>query len=391
MSKESIPNTVPFTLEVITPVSIGSGQVAKVLDYILDAVNHDVYILNQKKWFQYLYSKNKLSDYEAYIKKYALGKTKDTIYEWLEQTIGIPNDTHLSSVSKRQLRCVKSSISKKTLHDVKLCMCLPDGSPYIPGSSLKGVFIASVIAYIIENNQAFRREWRDKLVYAKNDDRELRRYTKEYGRALDKLIVSCIKRTAGEEPRVGVKQLFHSISVSDVMLNPSDTSTTYILPRYDSVADKWERKALPLYRECILPNTKLEGMLSVNTRELQKVGIYSIPELIHIVESYTQRLLNRWKHVFRSDVEEACIDKLENVTCLLGSSIGFLHKTLLLPLFDRPGEEVDVIKSVLNLQGAFKKHKHWQDRIISPRTLKMTKYQGKDYIFGGVKLHFEND
>ena len=58
MSKESIRTTVPFILEVMTPVSIGSGQGLKALDYILDAANHDVYILNQKKWFQYLYSIN---------------------------------------------------------------------------------------------------------------------------------------------------------------------------------------------------------------------------------------------------------------------------------------------------------------------------------------------
>ena len=79
------------------------------------------------------------------------------------------------------------------------------------------------------------------------------------------------------------------------------------------------------------------------------------------------------------------------MTCLLGSSIGFLHKTLLLPLFDNTKEEVNVVKSVLSLQRDFKKHKHWQDRIISPRTLKLTRYKEKDYIFGGVKLHLEEN
>ena len=60
MSKESIPVTIPFTLEVKTPVSIGNGQKVTVLDYILDSSNQDVYILNQKKWFQYLDSIDKL-------------------------------------------------------------------------------------------------------------------------------------------------------------------------------------------------------------------------------------------------------------------------------------------------------------------------------------------
>ena len=62
-----------------------------------------------------------------------------------------------------------------------------------------------------------------------------------------------------------------------------------------------------------------------------------------------------------------------------------------MPLFDDHRDEVNVVKSVISLQKDFKIHKHWQDRIISPRTLKLTKYKGKDYIFGGVKLHFEND
>ena len=278
----------------------------------------------------------------------------------MEWTIGTTDDTVLSSVSKRQLRCVKSSISKKTLNNVHLCMTDLNGMPYIPGSSLKGVIISAVIAYIVENNEVFRREWRNKLIDASNNDRELRRCTKEYGKALDTLILSCIKRS------------------------------TYILPRYDSVAGQYERNALSVYRECITPNTKFEGMLSVNIQELRKVGIYSITELVKIVEMHTQRLLQRWKQVFRGNVEQSCICDLEGVTCLLGSSIGFLHKTLLLPLFDDSRDEVNVVKSVLSLQKDFKIHKHWQDRIISPRTLKLTKYKGKDYIFGGVKLHLEN-
>ena len=126
---------IPFTLEVITPVSIGNGQEVTVFDYILDSSNQDVYILNQKKWFQYLDSLHKLTDYEAYIKRYTLKQTKETIYEWMERTIGTPDDAVLVSISKRQLRCVKSSISKKTLNNVHLCMTALNGMPYSPISS----------------------------------------------------------------------------------------------------------------------------------------------------------------------------------------------------------------------------------------------------------------
>ena len=378
-----MPITIPFTLEVITPVSIGSGQVAKVLDYILDASNQEVYILNQKKWFQYLYSLHKLTDYEAYIKSYTSGYTKETIYEWMARTIGIPNDTVLSSVSKRQLRCVKSSIFKRSLNNVNLCMTDLDGMPYIPGSSLKGVIISAAIAYIVENNEVFRREWQKKLIDASNNDRELRRCIREYGKALDMLILSCIKESTGKWHNDGSKKLFHSISVSDVMLSSKDKMATYILPRYDSVAGQYKRNTLSLYRECITPNTKLEGMLSVNIQELRKVGIHSVTELVKIVEMHTQRLLSRWKQVFRGDIEQSCIHDLESVTCLIGNSIGFLHKTLLIPLFDNHRDEVNVVKSILG-------NGHRRDRIISPRTLKLTKYKGKDYIFGGVKLHLEN-
>ena len=147
-------------------------------------------------------------------------------------------------------------------------------------------------------------------------------------------------------------------------------------------------------------------MLSVNLHELRTVGIESIPNLIEIVEEHTQRLVSRWKDAFTENTETSCIQELEQVTCLLGSSIGFLHKTLLLPLFDyqedtgnsKEGnkekankEEVCVVKSILSSQRQFQKHRHEEDKIISPRTLKLTKYAGKHYIFGGVKLHFETD
>ena len=172
MSKESIPTTVSFTLEIITPVSIGSGREVNVLDYILDRANRDVYILNHKKWFQYLYSIDKLSDYELYVENYTKGQ-KETIYEWMERTIGVPEDNVLWSVSKRQLRCVPSSISKTSLNDIKLCMSLPDGTPYIPGSSLKGVIIASIIAHIIKNDEDFRKDWRNTFVKAFEEQTKL--------------------------------------------------------------------------------------------------------------------------------------------------------------------------------------------------------------------------
>ena len=46
-----MPVTISFTLEVITPVSIGNGQEVTVLDYILDSSNQDVYILIRKNGF----------------------------------------------------------------------------------------------------------------------------------------------------------------------------------------------------------------------------------------------------------------------------------------------------------------------------------------------------
>ena len=388
--------TVSFTLETITPVSIGNGHDLKVLDYILDTANRQVYILNQKKWLQYLYSIHKLSEYELYVENYTKGQ-KDTIYEWMERTIGIPDDSALLSVSKRQLQCVTSSFSKKTLNDIKLCMSLQDGTPYIPGSSLKGVIIASIVAHIIKNNKNFCKEWREKIVKASNNEKNLRDCIKEYKRSLD----TRIKKSTGNDDRDAVKKLFHSISVSDVMLPANDNMSTYILPRYDSVADTKEIKSLPIYRECIIPNTKLKGMLSVNLHELKNIGINSISDLIKIIEDHTQRLVRRWKLAFKEDIEESCIQELEQVTCLMGSSIGFLHKTLLLPLFDYQEdadnsekgnkEEVNVVKSILSFQRQAKDHRHNEDEIISPRTLKLTKYEGKYYMFGGVKLHLEDN
>lgn len=381
MSKESIRTTVPFTLEVITPVSIGSGQGLTVFDYILDATNNDVYILNQKKWFQYLDSIDKLADYEKFIKQYTSGNTKLTIFEWLERTIGIPDERTLISISTRHLKCVKNAISKRTLNAVSLGVSLIDGLPYIPGSSLKGVIIASLIAHLIDRNEGFKYEWRHKFIQAQGNPKDLNKCIRDYGKVMEELIRGCIKSSVGRKFKGGSKKLFHSISVSDVM--PVTCTNTWVLPRFDSIAGSYEKNKLSIYKECIIPQTKLSGTLGVNIKELQTVGIDSIEDLIRIVEVHTQRLLTRWKSSFKENIEQSCIYELESCTCLLGSSIGFLHKTLLLPLFDNQREEVAVVKSILG-------RKHMHDKIISPRTLKLTKYRGKDYIFGGVKLHFEN-
>ena len=404
MREKFVQNTIPFILEVITPVTIGNGQDLKVLDYILDTAKQKVYILNQKKWLQYLYSIDKLSEYELYVENYTKGQ-KETIYEWMERTIGIPDDSVLLSVSKRQLQCVTSSFSKKTLNDIKLCMSLPDGTPYIPGSSLKGVIISALISHIItndkdfliNNDENFRKKWRDKFTKAFKNNSCLHRCIKEYRKALGTMTVSSRKEPIKSDNRIDVKKLFHGISVSDIMLSNNDSMATYILPRFDSVisADTTTPtttiKSLPIYRECIVPNTKLNGMLNVDLTVFDKIKMDLKSDLIEIIEEHTQRLVSRWKLAFNNGIEESCIQELEQVTCLLGSSVGFLHKTLLLPLFDNHEGEVNVVKAILNLQSTSKKHKHWQDKIISPRTLKLTKYKGRDYIFGGVKLHLENN
>jgi CRISPR-associated RAMP protein, csm5 family len=374
MSKESIRITVPFTLEVITPVFIGSGQGLNVLEYILDTANHDVYILNQKKWFQYLGSIDKLAAYEEFIKQYVLGKTKLTNFEWLERTISIPDERMLMSVSTRHLKCVKNAIFKRTLNKVALGASLIDGSPFIPGSSLKGVIISSLIAHLIDKNKVFKYEWRHKLIQAQSNPKYLKKCISDYGKAIEKLI--------GNNYKGASNKLFHNISISDVM--PVTRTNTWLLPRFDSIAGRGGKNKLSIYKECIVPQTKLSGTLGVNIKELQTVGIDSISELMRIVEVHTQRLLTRWKSSFKENIEQSCIYELETCTCLLGGSVGFLHKTLLLPLFDNQREEVEVVKSILG-------KKHMYDKIISPRTLKLTKYRGKDYIFGGVKLHFEND
>lgn len=425
MRERFVQNTIPFILEVITPVTIGNGQDLKVLDYILDTVKQKVYILNQKKWLQYLYSIDKLSEYELYVENYTNGE-KETIYEWMKRTIGIPKDSVLTSVSKQQLGYEPSSTKKKSLNDIKLCMSLLDGTPYIPGSSLKGVIISSIVAHIIKNNEEFREEWRKKFVDAVNKQKEFEKKQEkqdnleetiiDYEESLNELIetiynyrkdqgastLTTIKTSTGTAVKDSVNKLFHAISVSDIMLSNNNSMATYILPRFDSVVrtntDTTETKkhSLPIYRECIIPNTKLKGTLSVNFDELGKVDIKTTDDLIKIVEEHTQRLVSRWKDVFTKKPESSYITELDQATCLLGSSVGFLHKTLLLPLFDhQEGKvneyEVNVVRSILGLQSQSKDHGHDEDKIISPRTLKLTKYAGKHYIFGGVKLHFETD
>ena len=417
MREKIMQNTIPFILEVITPVTIGNGQDLKVLDYILDTAKQKVYILNQKKWLQYLYSIDKLSEYESYVENYTKGE-KETIYEWMKRTIGIPKDSVLSSVSKQQLGYEPSSTKKKSLNDIKLCMSLSDGTPYIPGSSLKGVIIASIIAYIIKDKEEFREEWRKKFVDVSKKlenskkgskmqeelKRNLEKTIEDYEEKLDELILNAIEA----EDKADINKLFHAISVSDIMLSNNNSMATYILPRFDSVVrtntdtntdtDTTETKkhSLPIYRECIIPNTKLQGMLSIDFDELEKVKINKISDLINIVEEHTQRLVSRWKDVFTKKPESSYITELDQATCLLGSSVGFLHKTLILPLFDHQedkvnDDEVSVVRSILNSQSQCKDHGHDKDKIISPRTLKLTKYKGRDYIFGGVKLHLEEN
>ena len=161
-----------------------------------------------------------------------------------------------------------------------------------------------------------------------------------------------------------------------------------VLQKIDVVFDKYgkasSRGDLPIFRECILPETELYFDLKLDKAMLATVGISSIEELLDCVQDFFYAVMRLLEDAFGDDCPQL-FRSIEGANMFLGSNTGFLSKTLLALLAPNDEAAKNTIKAVLDK--SFKMHKHLlRDKIISPRTLKCTTYKGELVLMGLVEV-----
>lgn len=154
MNNRDFQETYKMAVEILTPVNIACNEVLKANEYLYDAKTSTVYFLNQMMWHKFIYTHNLFDEYERYIKS----SSEKSLYEWLQSFGYKINDIKLAIKSKTFAH-VNVLKNKNTLNEIMLQSKLIDGTPFIPGSSIKGVIRTAILYDLLNKNREIKKRY----------------------------------------------------------------------------------------------------------------------------------------------------------------------------------------------------------------------------------------
>ncbi|NSW45390.1 MAG: type III-A CRISPR-associated RAMP protein Csm5 [Bacteroidales bacterium] len=319
-------------LKVLTPLHIGAGKEKdwiKGIDYIIH--NGYLYILNQKKLFEYLNNKQLLEKYINLISKNHYSEIEKFFRENLKEDI--------KSISQSTYENI-NNINTEIKYFIRDGM----GKAYIPGSSIKGAIRSVLFSYILKNhnkeitsitkydrrtNSEVPIEKREYIEYALgNYDKSIMRFIKPndiYGLD-DYLSIYNVNLYNVKHPQNNSKSEtknivtieclypFENIPSFDFQLNIAE-------PFINVINNKYNRQYnLPKYKNDVFKNREKE----------------TIHHLFKIINEYTYQHIEKEikffeKYTHTSNIEENIIKKLKEIqdktkdhkkSCVLRMSYG---------------------------------------------------------------------
>lgn len=405
--------TAKMCLKVVTPINIADGIVLGAKDYLYDSSRQKVYFLNLHQWHMFIYKHMLLEKYESYLANF---RDKQSLLEWLRMQGYDIDDVRTVITSEAQATVnLMDNEKKKTLNDINRHIQQPDGSLYVPGSSIKGVFRTAILYSLLQKRQDIKSKYWcyikqqvdiiKTLLEEERKPRELqimpysviKKKKDQAAKEIDKLTASLesellhtLRLKDDKERNISNKNAVCSamrgLQVSDTYA--SRNMQTAILQKVDGGFDKFGKaspKKLPIFRECMLPKAELFFDVKIEKAVMSTIGINSIDDLLNATHSFFAAVTDLLQQAFEKEYQEA----FQGVTAgnmFLGGNTGFLSKTLLAKLAPDKDTAKNTIKVLLDK--SFKTHKHLlRDKVIAPRTLKCTNYNGKLMLMGVAEVH----
>lgn len=404
--------TAKMCLKVVTPVNISDGIVLGAKDYLYDSRRQKVFFLNLHQWHMFIYKHMLLEKYESYLANF---RDKQSLLEWLQMQ-GYDIDyvrTVITSEAQATVNLMDNE-KKKTLNDINRHIQQPDGSLYVPGSSIKGVFRTAILYSLLQKRQDIKSKYWcyikqqvdiiKTLLEEERKPRELqimhysviKKKKDQAAKEIDKLTASLesellhtLRLKDDKERNISNKNAVCSamrgLQVSDTYA--SRNMKTAILQKVDGGFDKFGKaspKKLPIFRECMLPKAELFFDVKIEKAVMSTIGINTVNDLLNATHSFFAAVTDLLQQAFEKEYQEA-FQGVAAGNMFLGGNTGFLSKTLLAMLAPDKDTAKNTIKVLLDK--SFKNHKHLlRDKIIAPRTLKCTNYNGKLMLMGVAEV-----
>ena len=400
--------TAKMCLKVVTPINISDGIVLGAKDYLYDSRRQKVYFLNLHQWHMFIYKHMLLEKYESYLANF---RDKQSLLEWLRMQGYDIDDVRIVVTSEAQATVnLMDNEKKKTLNDINRHIQQPDGSLYVPGSSIKGLFRTAILYSLLQKRQDIKvKYWRQiQEKISSNYFKPYRDFNKLISDLENELLHTLRLVDGNIHSNNAVYSAMRGLQVSDTDQGSNDTSEsvysamrglqvsdtyasrnmqTAILQKVDGGFDKFGKaspKKLPIFRECMLPEAELFFDVKIEKAVMSTIGINTVDDLLKATHSFFAAVTDLLQQAFGKEYQEA-FQGVAAGNMFLGGNTGFLSKTLLAMLAPDKDTAKNTIKVLLDK--SFKNHKHLlRDKIIAPRTLKCTNYNGKLMLMGVAEV-----
>lgn len=353
-------------IEALSPLHVGSGEKIGKKEYIYLPWDQMVIVPDIYRMHGELQRNGNGQAFQDYLLK----NNKDALGSWLK-ALGYRKSDYLKW-KRYELSAGDAFLTRDSKAKDILCFIKdPYGMPYMPGSSLKGMFRTALLAWEIKQAP---------LAY--------------------KTILENIRNNAGRGGRSALARetpqleeaVFHTLDRGQVKRNnavccnlsglivsdsePISVEQLVLTQKIDYTLEGKE-KPLPILREALIPGTEIYFDLTIDTQ----ICPYSLENILEALQYFQEVCYNRFYRRFKRGSREEGI-------VWIGGGAGFLSKTVLYPIFG--AEAYKVANSVFQatLGKNYEVHKHQGDlsRKLSPHMCKCTKYDGKLYDMGMGKI-----
>lgn len=328
-------------LKVLSPLFIGSGESYDRCDYIYDG--KEIHIIEQDKWIDYLIKNNLLDKFMEKLK--TDGKNLE-IDKWLElegkDSKEVIKKCCMNKFKAPDMEIFKSNVVHSFIKNI-------EGKPYIPGSSIKGAIVSSIIGYYIKKG------------VLKNHE---------------------------------VNKKIKGISVSDSTMFELENLELYKKKDKIIINDEEKQNELPIYRECAKVGTEVEFTIKIDNKLLKESRLNDF----NGIETIYDALYDKLNVLYDKDIGiinnyESILDYIpedvyeqgywDDGVLILGGGAGFHSKSIVSSIYEF-NDAFDKTQEYFK-KGIARKHHHENDNVICPRAIKLVDV-GKLVYMGFCKI-----
>ena len=376
------------TLACYTPVFIGSGDTYKKSQYLYDKNEKKVCFLQEEKWISFLGKHDILDDFArellrnpSHFNLYAYLNNQPRLRRKYGNFAGIKSAMLTAGAididREEDYLAVGGEDGRKGPNDIAGFIRDAEGSPYIPGSSLKGAFRTAILSSVIRKNQRqYSGDWQELERAAGNRN--------AMGRIMDNLERRLALALNEEGKREMVNSYFRGLTVSDAVLVDVVDGHLCVVPKTDLSIHADDTHQVALYREALATDSSLEFTLGIDDgpKGMGHFGIRTFKDLQRVLKEFVHFQYEILKKPFleNAKVELSDIENAKNADMLLGGGTGFLSKTLVYSLAPDRARAVYVTRKLM--EASFRNGKHFRDKEISPHTLKLVDEDGDTRLMG---------